>query len=205
MRPPPRPRRVAPVQARRSAASVRSSPSQVDDVRLPEDGEALDRRESDRPGVSDSALVVPPRGWRPVRPAVVSSGSAARFAERVEQRRRLAQRRTAIGGGALAAALLLGWALLVSPLLALDVQEVELRGEGTVVDAAAVAAVIATHDRTPLPRLDTVGLRRAILEVPGVRAAEVARVTLAADGVITGLLGALGAVTGDQDGTDATD
>ena len=126
--------------------------------------------------MSRSVLVVPPRQWRPVRPAVVSSGSAARFAERVEQRRRLTQRRVVIGGAALVAALVLGWTLLVSPLLALDVAEVELRGEGTVVDAAAVAAVIATHDRTPLPRLDTVGLRRAILEVPGVRAAEVARV-----------------------------
>ena len=125
---------------------------------------------------SDGGLVVAPRSWRPVRPPVVSSGSAARFAERADQRRRLTRHRIALGASALTAALVLGWVLLVSPVLALDLAEVELRGQGTVVDAAAVSAVIAAHDRTPLPRLDTVGLRRSILEVPGVRAAEVARV-----------------------------
>ncbi len=48
-------------------------------------------------------------------------------------------------------------------------------------------------------------LRETGQATPDALAAEVARVTLAADGVITGLLGALGAVTGDQDGTDAND
>jgi len=39
-----------------------------------------------------------------------------------------------------------------------------------------VLAVVQPKDGTPLPRLDTVELRRAILDVPGVRAAEVVRV-----------------------------
>lgn len=91
-------------------------------------------------------------------------------------RRRLARRKVVVLVAGLVAAAALGWLLLISPVLALDVDEVVLRGQGSVVDEAAVAAVVASHDGTPLPRLDTVGLRREVLDVPGVRAAEVARV-----------------------------
>ncbi|WP_298459699.1 cell division protein FtsQ/DivIB [uncultured Cellulomonas sp.] len=111
----------------------------------------------------------------PVRP-VVSSGSAARFAERVAMRRRLARHKVYL---AAAVAVLLGalaWLLLLSPVLALDAARVEVTGAGTVVDVADVQAVVAEVDGVPLPRLDTVGLRDAVLGVPGVREAKVSRI-----------------------------
>ena len=181
MRPPPRPRRVAPVRADAGHDGTRQVGSRTASTPAPSSPPRPTAPRPDPVGTgadepTGTALVVGLRSWKPVRPPVVSSGSAARFAERAEQRRRRTRQRLIIAASALTSALVIGWLLLVSPVLALDVAEVELRGQGTVVDAAAVTAVIQTHDRTPLPRLDTVGLRRAILEVPGVRAAEVARV-----------------------------
>jgi cell division protein FtsQ len=110
-----------------------------------------------------------------VRPAVVSTRSAERFAERVRMRRRLTRRRLLLAGAAAALVGAVAWLLLVSPVLALDLRELRVEGEGTVVEPAAVEAVVAPYGGVPLPRLDTVGLRRQILEVPGVRAAEVTR------------------------------
>ncbi|NCT89968.1 FtsQ-type POTRA domain-containing protein [Cellulomonas sp. APG4] len=113
--------------------------------------------------------------WAPARPPVVSTGSAARFAERVALRRRLARRKVGWAAAVVAVLAAAGWLLLLSPVLALDAARIEVSGEGTVVDAAVVREVVARHDGTPLPRLDTVALRREVLDVPGVRAAEVAR------------------------------
>ena len=90
-------------------------------------------------------------------------------------RRRLTRQRIWLAAGVVGSTALLGWLLLVSPVLALDLSQVRLEGQGTVVDAAALAAVVEPHAGTPLPRLDTVALRRAVLDVPGVRAAEVTR------------------------------
>ncbi|KGM09662.1 cell division protein FtsQ/DivIB, partial [Cellulomonas carbonis] len=115
------------------------------------------------------------RAWRPVRPAVVSTRSAERFAERVRVRRRLTRRRAVVAGSVAAAVAVVGWVLLGSPLLALDVDEVVVEGQGTVVEPTHVTDVVAAYDGVPLPRLDTVGLRRQVLGVPGVRAAEVTR------------------------------
>ncbi|WP_304522428.1 cell division protein FtsQ/DivIB [Actinotalea sp. Marseille-Q4924] len=114
-------------------------------------------------------------GWQPVRPAVVSSRSAERFAERVRMRRRLTRRRLLLAGSALVVVGTLAWVLLGSSLLALDLTQLRVEGQGTVVEPAAVEAVVEPYGGVPLPRLDTVGLRRQILEVPGVRAAEVTR------------------------------
>ncbi|WP_188037296.1 cell division protein FtsQ/DivIB, partial [Actinotalea sp. JY-7885] len=108
------------------------------------------------------------------RPAVVSD-AAGRLAERAAVRRHVARRRIALVAGSVAVLAGLAWLLLVSPVLALDLGQVRVEGQGTVVDASAVAAVVEPHDGTPLPRLDTVALRREILDVPGVRAAEVTR------------------------------
>ncbi len=107
------------------------------------------------------------------RPTVLAT--AERFAERTRLRRRLTRRRVAWSVAGLAAAGALVWVTFFSPVLALDVEQVQVAGEGTVVDPATVLAVVAEHDGTPLPRLDTVELRRELLDVPGVRAAEVAR------------------------------
>ena len=77
--------------------------------------------------------------------------------------------------GGLAGAGALGWLLLISPVLALDPGEVEVTGAGTVVAVDQVLAVVGERAGTPLPRLDTVGLRDRVLEVPGVREARVVR------------------------------
>ena len=111
----------------------------------------------------------------PVRPPVVSTGSAARFAERASARRRLARRQILGVVGGTFAVVGLVWLLFFSPVLALDPAQVRITGAGTVVGVDQVAAVVAARAGTPLPRLDTVGLRDAILEVPGVREARVMR------------------------------
>jgi len=69
----------------------------------------------------------------------------------------------------------LAWVLLGSSLLALRGERVQVTGQGTVVDVATVQAVVQRYDGVPLPRLDTVALRREVLDVPGVRAAQVTR------------------------------
>ncbi len=119
-----------------------------------------------------------PRGWTPRRAPVVSTGSAARFAERTARHRRLLRDRALLVGGATIVLLGLTWLLLASPVFALrpEAVTVEVEGTGTTVDPAAVHAVVAGQQGTPLPRLDTVALRRAVLEVPGVRAVTIVRV-----------------------------
>ncbi|MCV2393418.1 cell division protein FtsQ/DivIB [Actinotalea sp. M2MS4P-6] len=108
---------------------------------------------------------------------MVSTGSAARFAERIAMRRRIRRDRALVWSGVALAVVVLGWLLLWSPVFALDAGEVTVRVEGdqAVVDAAAVEALLTDQAGTPLPRLDTVGLRREVLDVPGVRAASVTR------------------------------
>ncbi|WP_456820940.1 cell division protein FtsQ/DivIB [Cellulomonas sp. URHB0016] len=110
-----------------------------------------------------------------VRPSVVSTTSVARFAERAQARRTVARRKVALTACGVGAAAATGWLLLLSPVLALEPGEVEVRGAGTVVAVDQVLRVVDTHASTPLPRLDTVGLRDRVLEVPGVREARVTR------------------------------
>lgn len=184
MRPPARPRVPArPVEPRprRAVRAPAGPPSGAPPSALPPS--AAGRPAAVPPsavpppaaGPAGTAVTRTPRGWAPVRPEVVSPGSAARFAERVAMRRRLQRDKVllTLGVGAVVAGL--GWLLLVSPVLALRLDQVQVAGQGSVVDAAAVAAVVAPYDGVPLPRLDTVALRRAVLDVPGVRAAEVTR------------------------------
>lgn len=111
----------------------------------------------------------------PVAPPVVSSSSAARFEERARARRSRSRRKVATVAGGAAAAGALGWLLLLSPVLALDPQDVRVEGAGTVVAVDQVLDVVDAHAGTPLPRLDTVRLRDEVLEVPGVREARVTR------------------------------
>jgi len=184
MRPPPRPQRVANVGPERQVVSRPAPPSR------PAAGPAAPRPAAPRPATAGhgaapaarqpepTGAVVPADGAPfavPIRRTVVP-GSAERFAERVAMRRRVSHHKAAVTAVAVVLAAALGWLLLLSPVLALDVAEVRVEGEGTVVDPAAVLAAVEPLDGIPLPRLDTVDLRRAILDVPGVRAAEVARV-----------------------------
>lgn len=119
--------------------------------------------------------VEPRTGAFPVRPPVVSQGSAARFAERARARRRLAWRQILIASGSVLAIGAVAWALLFSPLLALDTEQVEVTGAGTVVAVDQVREVVDAEAGMPLTRLDTTGLRSALLDVPGVRDVTVTR------------------------------
>lgn len=203
MRPPQVPRRTATVRpenpGRRPAAGDRTS-SRADGAAR---RDAAPRpAATGRPGPAEPLPVVPhPARPRPAAPAApVPSqrppaevhpstalsrlasaprptvlATAERFAERTRLRRRLTRQRLAWSAAGAAAVGALGWVAFFSPVLALDVEQVEVVGEGTVVDPATVLDVVGAYDGTPLPRLDTVELRRGVLDVPGVRAAEVAR------------------------------
>jgi cell division protein FtsQ len=111
----------------------------------------------------------------PVRPAVVSERSRDRFAERARARRSLARRQLlGVVAGVVGVSGLV-YLLFFSPVLALDTSKVTVTGAGTVVAVDQVMAVVGQRGGTPLPRLDTVGLRDALLDVPGVREAAVTR------------------------------
>ncbi|OJV79718.1 MAG: hypothetical protein BGO37_12300 [Cellulomonas sp. 73-92] len=111
----------------------------------------------------------------PVRPAVVSTRSAERFAERARAARNLARRQIAYVVGGTLLLLGLGYLVLFSPVFALDPARATVTGAGTVVAVDQVTAVVARHEGTPLPRLDVGRLRAEILQVPGVRDATVSR------------------------------
>lgn len=172
MRPPPRPRVPAPpvVPPRASA----SRPSTTRPAGTPAAGRP--QAPPAEPAAAPKASAQVSR-WQPRRPAVVSTGSAARFAERVRMRRRILRDRVLAWSAAGTVLAALAWLLLLSPVFALQADEVSVRVEGdrAVVDAAAVSAILTDLAGTPLPRLDTVGVRREVLDVPGVRAASVTR------------------------------
>jgi cell division protein FtsQ len=111
----------------------------------------------------------------PIRPAVVSTQSAERFAERARATRNLARRQIALVLGGVLLVVGLGYLVLFSPVFALDPAKATVTGAGTVVAVDQVQAVVARHDGTPLPRLDMGTLRSELLQVPGVRDATVSR------------------------------
>ncbi|RYV52492.1 cell division protein FtsQ/DivIB [Pengzhenrongella frigida] len=110
-----------------------------------------------------------------VRPSVVSTGSAVRFAERLAARRRLVRKKAILAGAAVVAALGTAWLVLLSPVFALDPGQVTITGAGTVVAIDDVSTVVDRVAGIPLPRLDAIGLRDRVLDVPGVREAKVTR------------------------------
>lgn len=114
-------------------------------------------------------------GTFPARPPVVSTGSAARFAERRRAHRRLTRLRMLIAVAVVVVLGALGWLLLLSPVLALEADQVQVAGTGTVVAEDQVHEVVDTEVGTPLARLDTSGLRSRLMDVPGVREATVTR------------------------------
>ncbi|RHA42014.1 peptidase S9 [Cellulomonas rhizosphaerae] len=106
---------------------------------------------------------------------VVSTTSLARFAERARARRTIARRQILGIAGGLVAVLALAWLLFLSPVLALDPDQVTVTGAGSVVAVDKVTDVVDARADVPLPRLDTITMRDEILDVPGVREARVMR------------------------------
>lgn len=176
MKPPSRPRPPAVWPAHPPSVPAGRPPAVAPARREdPDDSRALEPVEPPAGSPTPDTPVPAVTGWRPVRPPVVSTGSAARFAERAAFRRRLRHRRAAWIGAAALVLGALGWVAFGSSVFALRMTEVIVTGEGSVVEPGAVRAVIGAHEDTPLPRLDTVALRRTILDVPGVRSVEIVR------------------------------
>ncbi|MEE6280243.1 cell division protein FtsQ/DivIB [Georgenia sunbinii] len=149
----------------------------------PDDGRPDDGRPDDdaRPAAAPPAAPEPRRLARR-RPADSATDRPAgtftqRLTERYRAQRRLRWRAVLITLGIVAAVGVVGWAVLLSPLLALDTEQVTITGtgEGTTVATADVAAVVDRHAGTPLPRLDAPGMRSEVEQLATVRSAEVHR------------------------------
>ncbi|MFD6141819.1 FtsQ-type POTRA domain-containing protein [Promicromonospora sp. NPDC060271] len=131
-------------------------------------GPAPARLPASRPGTARAT----PSG---LRDAVVSDQLADRLAERTAMARYRMWRR--IGWTALALAVTAGlvWVTFFSPLLALDPEQVHVSGQGTTVDVEQVREAVTDEAGTPLPRLDTVGLREEILAMNAVKNVAITR------------------------------
>lgn len=136
---------------------------------------------AERPGAQVEQLEER-RRWLPVRAQPAPDGPPRpgfleRLAERARAQRRLAWRKVLLAAGILVAVGAVAWALLASPLLALDVAEVTVTGagEGTTVPEAEVMALVEERAGTPLTRLDTGGLAEDVRAITTVRSASVTR------------------------------
>lgn len=109
------------------------------------------------------------------RDDVVSERLADRLAERTAMARYRVWRRIAWSAVALAVAAGLVWAAFFSSLLALDVAQVQVTGQGTTIDVEQVREAVAGEADVPLPRIDTVGLREQILVMNGVKDVRITR------------------------------
>jgi cell division protein FtsQ len=123
---------------------------------------------------------VPTGAQLPDRPqgaaaTAVSTGLAARLAEKAAADRRLLLRRVGIAVAVVALLAGLTWAVLFSPLLALDGERIQIDGVGGHVDAAQVRAAVEPEIGTPLLRVDTAGVADRVASVTAVESAQVAR------------------------------
>lgn len=122
------------------------------------------------------------RRWLPVRQEPAAGGPPRpgfleRLAEQARARRRLAWRKMLLVVGVVAVLGGVAWALLMSPLLALDVAEVTVSGvgEGTTVPREDVMSLVEERAGTPLPRLDTGALAEDVRAITTVRSVSVTR------------------------------
>lgn len=113
----------------------------------------------------------------PTDPAVERSSFLERLAERTRARRRLAWRKVLLLAAAVTVLAGTAWAVLVSPLLALEVADVTVTGvgEGTTVAHEDVMAVVARREGTPLARLETGELVADLTQITTVRSAQITR------------------------------
>lgn len=135
-------------------------------------GDAVDSGES-----VDAAPTAAPQGATalPGASAVVSAGLAARLAQREAYERRRRLKRIGAVAAVFAALGALGWVLFLSPLFALDPEQIEVRGASEYVDVAQVSGIAAQVAGTPLPRLSTGDLAARVEALPPVGSATVMR------------------------------
>ena len=106
---------------------------------------------------------------------VVSNRLSERLTERRAARRRLFARRGLLAGVVAAVAAMLAYVVLLSPLLALRADRVEVIVSADSVDPGEVVAEVAQSAGTPLARLSLPDLQTSVLTVPGVRSATLRR------------------------------
>jgi len=110
----------------------------------------------------------------PAEPAVSN-----RLAERLEELRaaksRARKKRIGIIAGAVLLLAALIWVVAGSPLLALDLQDVQVEGATSLVTEDDVRERLAEHEGIPLARLGSGAIRDALLEDFAIKDAEVAR------------------------------
>ncbi|WP_285101503.1 FtsQ-type POTRA domain-containing protein [Promicromonospora sp. MEB111] len=190
MRPPARPRAAGTARPRPAdqgaATQDRGGPEADHRGRDLQDEARRDRSVGGRPGGDrqETGRSRPARQERPAtgatpsaggRVGVVSDQLADRLAERTAMARYRVWRRIGWTAFAVAVAAGLGWAALVSPLFALDAEQVRVTGEGTTVDVGEVREAVTDEAGVPLPRLDTVGLREEILAMNAVKNVRITR------------------------------
>ena len=117
----------------------------------------------------------PPSGGRRRGTPIVSTGLAARMAERDAAERHLLRRRVALTLGVVALLAGVAWILLVSPLLALQAEDVDVTVTGTTVDREAVLAAVEPEVGTPLLRVGPAGLVDRLEGITEVKQAQVSR------------------------------
>lgn len=173
-----RPPAPSPVQAGPSAASARTASSARTGshrvVRPIEAEQEPGRAVASAPGSQEAPAPRPEPA--PTARSAVSTGLAARLAERQKATRRRRLIRYGSIGCALVLVLALAWLVFLSPVFRLAQDRVELSGQGTVIAPGAVEDVVADELGTPLTVMDTVGLRNRILDVAGVRDVAVTRI-----------------------------
>uniref|UniRef100_UPI00197ABA6C cell division protein FtsQ/DivIB n=1 Tax=Georgenia sp. SYP-B2076 TaxID=2495881 RepID=UPI00197ABA6C len=122
-----------------------------------------------------AAASVPPGASRRRAAPTVSSGLSARRAERNAAERRLLRRRVALAVGVVGLLTAAAWVLLVSPLLALQEDKIDVTVTGTTVDPAAVHDVLVSAVGTPLLRVGPAGLVDRLEGITEVKEAQVSR------------------------------
>ncbi|WP_448071708.1 cell division protein FtsQ/DivIB [Georgenia yuyongxinii] len=171
MRPPAAPRQPrqagTPRQpaARSTAVTARPAPPPVPERHAPTPAPTPAPREARPAGTGN--LLGRAGGQR------VSTGLAARMAERDAAARRLRLVRAAVAAGVLAVLGAVAWVLLASPLLALE--EVEVSITGTTVDEATVRAAVEPELGTPLLRVSTAAITARLTDVAQVQTVQVVR------------------------------
>lgn len=105
----------------------------------------------------------------------VVNGLSDRLAERQNAKRRLRMRAIIAAGLAVVLLAAAGYVLLASPLVALQVEDVQVSGTNAVASTDEVLDVVDDYAGQPLLRLDTRGLREELLRIVGVRDVSVQR------------------------------
>lgn len=179
--------RVAPQPAKRTARRGSAEVASRRDVAQPtpqprRDSHRAKRREtsSDQPsrevatpGRTDSPAEVFGRHSRPAEQAdhpadqsdtVVTSALELKRSERRREVRKRKRHILLATAGILAILIAVGLALTVGPMFALDKKQITVKGAQEPVEAASIEKIVARHDGTPLPRLNTAALRSEILD-----------------------------------------